>query len=1301
MIELRRNKLLVLMFIGILFGTLILNIASNWNPRTNNSNGAESQASFQSDLTTQNVVTRNFMSGTGVEIKAGLFTNISATESLNSPYYEESGNKYFNLPINTNHQNISQTNLTFSGITAQNSSQIIEDNPENFIANGYHPLYLNVAIMSFKVPSPCKLKQVSLFLQEANATARWSIAIYNATRDLEEDLNVIPSSPIGVVITQNATNPKTLYAAHWQDFTFPDSELNMTNTYVDSEGFAYYFLMVALPICYGQSTVSLLYYSYDVTYVDDGFAYFIVYGYSSLEYEPWDYCMKLVLAPESPTPTPSEVGLSVLNPSRPAPTTMRTEDNHSVSVEAARNVTTGLYLLSQNFTLTDYGTINGIGLYIKCYGDILACVVGIFPDNNSRPNWNANKLLDLNVTLNLEDGTTGWINFTMSGLPNLPPGTYWWVLEIGVNGNENITLFGANDSFGDNAIALKTYATTGPHFTSNVLPYDFASIIYYQPGRAMYNVSQSWISSGHLLPDMLGYITFQIITRWLGDTAFNVTYTVELENNRYVEPCYLAYFNTNTIWWNITLFSSFPTTSLGKIINLTLPLSWSVKNVTRNGQDHGSSNWSVYQFTAFKILSIYRASDAQWTVWCNTTPPTLSYIIEKLVGTQFQPASNATVYDKLRVNVTIPTQSNGICFVTIFYPDGKSMFKNQTSITTETILLNWYPENDSAATGGNYTFIVHWSNGTAVGFSRQYFFFTPIPTTLTLISSLPSPYVNDNTKNITILYCDSRGVNITGATLFANLYGTALDWEDLYSISLNPLKRGLYLIKLNTAGLNASQSYPLSVSAQRDGYSNVSLASQQILVRPVPTTLVTNVQNITQYQDQFMSFSCSFKDNFHATGIDWASIGFTIVGTSINGSMTSIMPGESIYVTGNVALSNLTGKTLPYVINITAIARNCETNNKTINLFVLNKTGTILTLIIPIGLIIQGQSLQIQAYLQNESSLRGISGATIRFSFGGIIPDRIALTDSNGIATIDIAVPDQPFTVTAFYDGTSTIKGTPASPSSVSVLTYADLALWIGIIAGVCVVSIIAARQLYFVPKRNRRMQQYQKIANKFQDVANLRQLIILHKESGGCLYQQSFGGEFDADLISGFLSAISSFQTELKPEKALQKGIKTGTGGFQLSYQDYKILLFDGTLIRMALIVDELPSEEFRKLAQSFVGEYEERYRSYLTAWRGDVTPFKDSYHFIATSLEITLIWPHQLRKPAPSEKLNSLEESAIKIADTIMKSQAANYFFLPLVISMGQAGAPQAKLEIIATAYKLRYRNIFNPVDPSNLTT
>ncbi|MHA1130148.1 MAG: hypothetical protein ACTSQI_13935 [Candidatus Helarchaeota archaeon] len=51
-------------------------------------------------------------------------------------------------------------------------------------------------------------------------------------------------------------------------------------------------------------------------------------------------------------------------------------------------------------------------------------------------------------------------------------------------------------------------------------------------------------------------------------------------------------------------------------------------------------------------------------------------------------------------------------------------------------------------------------------------------------------------------------------------------------------------------------------------------------------------------------------------------------------------------------------------------------------------------------------------------------------------------------------------------------------------------------------------------------------------------------------------------------------------------------------------------------------------------------------------------------------------------------------------MKSQASEYFFLPLLISMAAAGQSQMRLEVIATVYNLTKRKTFVPMNPEQLT-
>lgn len=1295
----KNMSLRFILIFGIIFGSLLFtsfvldnNSTSELRPETL----SDIESPDENALMMNTEVTENYFTDSGNNLDASLYANISKTASLNSPYLEVPGYKYYDLSINTNHQNITQTNLSISNIEAGNATYVLEDNPEYFITTVMAPgLYIGAA-MSIKIPTACKLKQIQLFLQELDyiTPPLWNITVFNATRNLDEDLLVLPHQKTSISVLQPATNILTGPAAHWQNFTFPDVQLNMTNTYVDANGFAYYFFVIAMPPNTTALDHRFLYLSFDRSIIDGGYAYIGVQAGASIDYNYYDVdiCLRVLLAPLSNTPDPSDIGLAIKNSRRAPLTSLIYETNHSIPIHAAHDETTYSIILAQNFTITDYATISDISLYLKSYGDTVLTMVGIFPKNNTGigPKWDGNLLYDLNITINILDNSEGWFNFTMFDKPNLAPGEYWWVLICQTTGN--LTLYGTKDppSYNEMALNITAYIVgQQTFFNTSVVDGHFASIIYYQPGKEYFLIENDWINDSRFIPDQLGFHHFSIITRWLGATSFDVTYTVELEKNQQISSIYYAIYNQSVIAWDIRINPAFPSTSLGNIINLTLPLDWMVFNVTKNSIDY--SNWNLNVLSNNQILSIHNASEDIWRVICISPIYSTEFKIEKDVQGQFTLAENATIYDQIQINTTIYNQTNGVCYLTILYPNGRSSFKNQTQITSETAIFTFRPGLDPDTSGGNYTFIIYWSNGTEIGWDIQYLYFTPIPANITILSAIPTPYINDLSKSILIRYNDSRGVNLTGATVYATLGGNIVNWEDIYQLSLNPNDKGKYRIKLNTTGLN-NQIYYLNGWVEKEGYKNVTISPIQVQVLPVPTSLNPNMPNITQYQNEPISFSCSFKDTFHGTGIDWAYINYTIIGTDISGSLANIMPGESVYTVENVELKDLFDHGTPYQINLTAIANNCQSASLLIDLFVKNKTPTILSIVDVSGSHIQGRSMRIRARLQNALTNDGIPNATIRFSFAGVIQERIALTDQDGYAEIEISVPANSFTISAFFDETTSIAEATPYQTDVNVIKYSDIALWLGIIIGVIFVSVLLVRQFYIVPKRNRREKAYQKISQKFSDVANLRQLLILHKVSSGCLYQESIGGQIDGDLISGFLSAISSFQGELKTDKVPYKEVKAS--GFELNYEDYKIIVFPGEYINIALIFDEVPSNEFRLTVQNLVREYEARYKEYLVNFRGDVTPFKDSSDFIADKIELNLSWPHQLHRPSVSTKLSALEEGLIQIADTVMKSQVQNYFFLPSIISIAHASGTKSKFEIIANVYELRKRTIFRPI-------
>ncbi|MHA1648672.1 MAG: hypothetical protein ACTSYB_00655, partial [Candidatus Helarchaeota archaeon] len=833
----RKKNLNLMILIGILLGCIMISTSLNIHQgkiEANSSSPEIDKLPTQTNLFIKDEVSKHQFNGTGASVKTDFYANISKKVTLETPYKEAPGYKYFDLSINTDHQNVTQTNLTFSDVLAQNTTYVIEDYPENFVADARY-----FYAMSIKIPTACKLRQIQLFVQDTEYIGTppgWNISIFNATRDIYNNLYVRPDSYTGISITQTALPFPPTPAAHWQNFTFPDVQLNISNTYIDANGFAYYFFLIKMP--FSTLYYRFLYYSYDDEFVDKGWAY---YGNTTyIEYIGVDFCLKVDLAPLSQTPTPADIRLSVKNPSRPPITNLTIEKEYNYPGYAARNTENYSYTLAQNFTLTDYGTIESISFYVEVRGSINAIVVAIFPDNESgsRPYLDGNYLYDLNTTFYPPSGMSGWFNFTMDDKPNLKPGKYWWIFAV--DGTGAVILNGSaaapDDAVALNITTIKLDGNTTQ--TQETLDYDFANIIYIQYGRDYYNVTDDWISIDRYIPNIYGEYHFEILTRWIGETAFNVTYTIELEKNQYITPIYYADFSEYMIRWNISITPAFPSTELGKIINISLPLDWNILYVLRNGQDHGKNNWSIIAVDHKKILSVFNASNADWLIWCNSSVYSLNFTIQKWVQGSYIPADNATIYDQIRVEVNITNQTNGICYLNIFYPDQKSSFSNQTPITNELNYLYWFPETDPAATGGNYTFIVHWANGTEVGYTIQYFWFTPLPANVTVISTLPTPFVDDISKSLIIQYNDSRGVNITGATVYAELGGVSLDWEDLYGRTLNIRDKGKYRIKLNTTGLDANRYYNLTGWIQKEGYENVTFPAIKIFILPVPTALI-------------------------------------------------------------------------------------------------------------------------------------------------------------------------------------------------------------------------------------------------------------------------------------------------------------------------------------------------------------------------------------------------------------------------------------------------------------------------------
>ncbi|MHA1144424.1 MAG: hypothetical protein ACTSRW_06785 [Candidatus Helarchaeota archaeon] len=167
-------------------------------------------------------------------------------------------------------------------------------------------------------------------------------------------------------------------------------------------------------------------------------------------------------------------------------------------------------------------------------------------------------------------------------------------------------------------------------------------------------------------------------------------------------------------------------------------------------------------------------------------------------------------------------------------------------------------------------------------------------------------------------------------------------------------------------------------------------------------------------------------------------------------------------------------------------------------------------------------------------------------------------------------------------------------------------------------------------------------INSLFLDIINIRQILIIHNRTGTTIVSKSFlEAETDPDLISGFLTAISAFESEL-----------TGSmGGLEeLKYKNIRILIDVGELISACLIMEghHIPSDKLRNKFKSFRTVFERKFHSLLEDFEGYIAPFRNINDILEEHFEISLLEPKLLLNQELYKYLYEMENlSDTQIAD------------------------------------------------------
>ncbi|MFX0035593.1 MAG: hypothetical protein ACFE9I_08135 [Candidatus Hermodarchaeota archaeon] len=263
-------------------------------------------------------------------------------------------------------------------------------------------------------------------------------------------------------------------------------------------------------------------------------------------------------------------------------------------------------------------------------------------------------------------------------------------------------------------------------------------------------------------------------------------------------------------------------------------------------------------------------------------------------------------------------------------------------------------------------------------------------------------------------------------------------------------------------------------------------------------------------------------------------------------------------------------------------------------------------------------------------------------------------------------------------------------------LTFGDLVP--GLITTLIVIAAAGASVSIYrgviVPKKRERTRILTEVKTIFDDAINLEHILVLYKGTGTCIYFKSFGSEqIDPELISGFISAISSFGKDLVSQEELN----------EITYGDKMLLLSDGEFIRVALVLGKKASIILRRNLMDFIHVFERHYDKDLPSWRGQLNIFRDAGVIVDDKLNTSIILPHEITYEYSTIKVlkKSQSKEVLKIANTLMKESERNFFFIATLLKEAAEKTSKDTPEIFMGIKELRDTKILMPIEISTIET
>ncbi|MGV9172705.1 MAG: hypothetical protein ACOC35_09060 [Promethearchaeia archaeon] len=518
------------------------------------------------------------------------------------------------------------------------------------------------------------------------------------------------------------------------------------------------------------------------------------------------------------------------------------------------------------------------------------------------------------------------------------------------------------------------------------------------------------------------------------------------------------------------------------------------------------------------------------------------------------------------------------------------------------------------------------------------------------ISPLPNDidiYADDTSNSIlvNISYALGQVENIQLTSYFSS-----------NKLSIANEEPGLYKIFLDSQGCNIGTEYEFNLTISKEKFTTFTNKSfVNISAYPSKITIPDEYHNQKIYQEQTLEMIAILKDTFRETDILNAEIRMKIKEKTSYSEPFAYLASDFGWYTGSLQIGTIApGK---YDLIIEMNATKYQSAKETLNITILERKSASIKLEEELAThYVKGDTFLIRFKLL--AGEEPIANAKVKFEINKYYENNerereelYSTTNKNGEAKINYLLEEEDLAsieIKIEFSGSVQYKSCSLTGESIDIRSESEQMFlntlpFIPFIIGAAIgISGYGLKRRHDYKKQ---MQKWQKQEQLYQEMMNIQYLLIINKESGNPILQDDFGDtELDGTLVSGFLQAITSFIYGIKKQKTDRKE----KSHFLFDHQDYKILLEDGKYVRVALVLNQRPSELIKEGLREFINRFESHYEDKLKDFNGMLKHFRDYMKLSTTDFRLTLYMPHVINPKLVKTQLDEFEKTVLDITRT-----------------------------------------------------